>query len=317
MIFFDILSTACVLFSIYMIASLSGLFAERSGTINLSINGGMIIGAMSYFLMARGMLYDPNVPEYMQLELTIPVLLSSVLIGMIGGMLITSLLSFAAINLKGDQVVVGTAINILAPVISLIAMYAATQEDHLKAPWYRILPVFGSQTDMPTYMIALIIAFIILGIALLAWLLLNKTRFGLRIRAAGENPNALAAAGVSVLTVRHMAMLISGALAGLAGALAAALAPSLSTYYNNVSGMGFIALAILIMGQWRTIWMIIGALAISFLFATMEQYGVTLGNQQFLLKMVPYLGTVAILPLVSKWSKAPKAVGVPYDKAQR
>lgn len=315
--FMDLLTTALVFFSIYGLAATSGLFSERSGIVNLSINGGMIIGALAYVVMSSKLIHSEE-QGAIQLDLQIWMVLVSFLVAAIAAILITTLLSVAAINLNSDQTVVGTAINILAPIVAYIVLQSTFQKDNIQTGNIQILSsTLGYTSAMQPIVIVGILAGAVVLIMLAGWFVINKTTFGLRMRAAGENPHALAASGVSVKKIRHIAMIVSGMFAGLAGAVAASFAPTLSTFSNNVSGMGFVALSILIIGQWRTPWIILGAIGFSFLYSLADKMQVDFAENKWWIWMIPYASTIVVLPIVSKFSKVPKAVGIPYDKSKR
>ena len=171
-----------------------------------------------------------------------------VLVGIIFSILITSFLSVASINFKGDQVIVGTALNVIAPIISLLILIGISNgQQFVPTSDYQIITNFNK--DIPAYALQLIIMSVVLVVIGFLFYLIRFTTFGRRMRAAGENPHALAAAGVSVAKIRHIAMLISGALAGAAGALVVSSFIKFSSYSSSVFGMGFLALAILILGK--------------------------------------------------------------------
>lgn len=308
--FESIIGGLFILAAIYSLASLSGLFAERSGTINLSINGGMIMGAVGYIMTSKLIVDDIGT-----LEWWVPII--GLLVGVIFSILVTSLLSVAAINFRGDHIIVGTAINILAPIISLIIIIAISNgQQFIPTTSYQLITVFTSDS-LPAWLIQLIV---MLSVAVLVgglFYVMRFTSFGLRLRAAGENPHALAAAGVSVFKIRHLAMLISGALAGLSGAIAVSGFIKFSSYTSTIFGMGFIALAILILGQWRMQWVILGAVAFSAIYILAYVYGPEIDENQWYIYMVPYAVILITLPLFSAKSRAPKAEGIPYVNTGR
>lgn len=305
----QVIGIIAILLAIYALASGSGLFAERSGTINLSIEGGMIMGALGYVLTTQTFV-DKGY------ELTPWIASLGILAGIVFGVIITSFLSFTAINLRGDQVVIGTAINIAAPVISLIAIVILTS-GNFSAPTNSIQITTNLIDSLESWQVQLVIASVVMVLMAGLFILMRKTKFGLRLRASGENPHALAATGVSVVKIKHLAMLISGALAGLAGALAVSSYSKFSSFTNTTLGMGFIAIAILILGQWRMQWTIIGALLFASMFAVIDHYSVQLEEYKYLIDLIPYVFTILVLPLISRWSKPPEADGIPYVNTGR
>ena len=305
----SIIGVVAILLAVYALASSSGIFAERSGTINLSIEGGMIMGALGYVVTTKLFIQSGY-------EMAGWIAFLGMLTGTLFGLIFTLLLSFTAINLRGNQVVIGTALNIAAPVISLLTIVMITS-GQFTAPTNDIQITTNLNTKIESYQIQLIISGIVLFLMFALFLLIRKTRFGLRLRAAGENPKALAATGVSVIRVKHYGMIISGLLAGLAGALVVSTYSKFSSFTNSALGMGFIALSILILGQWRMQFTILGALLFATMFALVDHYSVQLGQNKYLLNIIPYAFTILVLPIISKWSKPPMAVGVPYYNSGR
>lgn len=305
----QVIGIIAILLAVYALASASGLFAERSGTINLAIEGGMIMGALGYVMTTQSFVDNGH-------ELNVWIALLGIVVGIAFSVIITSLLSFTAINLRGDQVVIGTAINIAAPVISLIAIVVLTK-GNFSAPTTSLQITSNLNKSIDTWVIQVIIAATIMLFMGGLFVLMRKTKFGLRLRAAGENPHALAATGVSVVKIKHLAMLMSGILAGLAGALVVSSYSKFSSFTNTSLGMGFIAIAILILGQWRMQWTIIGSLVFAAMFAVVDHYSVQLDEYKHILSLIPYVFTILVLPFISRWSKPPAADGIPYVNSGR
>lgn len=308
---YTIIGGIFILMAVYMLASASGLFAERSGTINLSINGGMIMGAIGYIMTSKLMVDD--IGHY---EWYIPIV--GIFVGVLMSMAITMLLSFASINLKGNQIIVGTAINVLAPIISLVIIIAISNgQQMLPTADFQTITNISQSSTLEAWHIQMIIFFVVGTLMVGLFLLIRKTNFGLRLRAAGENPHALAASGVSVYKIRHFALMISGALAGLAGAFAVSSFIKFSSYSSTILGMGYIALAILILGQWRMQWIMLGSLAFSAIYILAYVYGPDLDENQWFVYMIPYVSILITLPLISLRQQAPKAAGIPYENSGR
>lgn len=299
-----------------LIVALGGLFSERSGVVNIALEGIMVIGAFSgiYFInQTQGALPGQ------------PVLLLAILVAAAAGMLISLLHAYAAINMKADQVISGTAINIFAPafVIFVARMLQGVQQIPFvnqfrinSVPVLGDIPVIGPLLFQNTY----ITTYIGVGILVISWLVLYKTRFGLRLRACGEHPQAADSVGINVYKMRYAGVLISGALAGIGGLVF--VIPTSTNFNATVSGYGFLALAVLIFGQWKP-WRIAGAaLFFGFMKTLSAVYSgipflVSLGIPSNIYKMIPYVATLILLAFTGKTSCAPKAEGIPYDKGSR
>jgi general nucleoside transport system permease protein len=292
----EILSVALIWSTIRLstpliLAALGGLFSERSGVINIALEGMMLAGAFT----AASMTYASGNPFV------------GLVAGMLAGMLIAAIHAVACIRYKADQVVTGTAINILMlgmPAFLSGAFFLSSgstpqiQKDHL-IPWTPI-----------------VIAFALVPIT---WYVLYKTPFGLRLRAVGENPEAADAAGVPVARMRYAGVLLSGVLAGIGGAYLSIGQSSLFTR-NMTSGRGFIALAALIFGKWRPVQTLLACLLFGFTEAiSIQMQGVVKlpsGDDipvQFI-QMVPYVLTIIVLAGFIGSSRPPQALGIPYQK---
>ena len=274
-----------------ILAALGGLYSERSGVINIALEGMMLAGAFT----AAAVTHAAGNPFV------------GLLAGMAAGMLIAAIHAVACIRYRADQVVTGTAINILMigmpPFLSgafFLSSGSTPQiaKEHL-IPWTPI-----------------VIAFALVPIT---WYVLYKTPFGLRLRSVGENPEAADAAGVRVAKMRYAGVLLSGVLAGIGGAYLSIGQSSLFTR-NMTSGRGFIALAALIFGKWRPVQTMLACLLFGFTEAiTIQMQGVVKlpsGEDipiQFI-QMVPYVLTIIVLAGFIGSSRPPKALGIPYEK---
>lgn len=274
-----------------ILAALGGLFSERSGVINIALEGMMLAGAFT----AAAVTYAVGNP-YLGL-----------LAGMMAGGLIAAIHAVACIQYKADQVVTGTAINIL-----MIGMPAFLSGAFFLSS--------GSTPQLPEEQlipwIPIVIAFALVPIS---WYVLYKTPFGLRLRSVGENPEAADAAGVKVARMRYAGVLLSGALAGIGGAYLSIGQSSLFTR-NMTSGRGFIALAALIFGKWRPVQTLLACLLFGFTEAiSIQMQGVVKlpsGDDvpvQFI-HMVPYILTIIVLAGFIGSSRPPRALGIPYEK---
>lgn len=338
-----------------MIVALAGVFAERSGIINLALEGIMIIGAFIGVLVVRIMqeneVFVRIVSEgmtqnwgQMQLFMFIALLISAA-----GGAIFSLLLAFASINLKADQTIGGTALNMMAPALVLFFVRLIAKQNELRmatgdaASWFMIKKgMLGISSDTSNFFVDTfldkvylttyfcIILFVVLSI------ILYKTRFGLRLRSCGENPQAADSLGINVVKMRYTGVLISGALAGTGG-FVYALTTANCISNGDVAGFGFLALAVMIFGNWKPL-NIAGAALLFGLFKCIAASYSTLdinGNGQYLLmqlsndpvwgkvlnanfyRLLPYLISLLVLAFTSKKSRAPKAEGIPYDKGSR
>lgn len=299
-----------------MIVAIGGMFSERSGVINIGLEGTMIFGGFFGLLTLNG-LTNTSCPAALIVIITI-------LVSIVAGAAFSMLLAVVAIKLNADQTLVGTAMNLLATaaVVVLakrISPYSTSTIEFVKDNFVFYIG------KMP------INIFLFLGIIVLiiSWFVLYKTKFGLRLRSCGENPQSAASAGVNVVMYRYIGVLISGILAGL-GALAYIIPASSSwNAVNGVSGFGFLALAVMIFGAWKPFKIMGAAVFFSFFMALSFCYfdffyawfGVELnknvGVTSELFKMLPYILSLVVLAITSKKSRAPKAEGKPYERGQR
>lgn len=320
-----------------LIVALAGVFAERSGVINLALEGIMIFGAFAGALFIRIMqssgLFDKSQGQLL--------LLLTMLVCAIMGAIFSLLLSFSAINLKADQTIGGTALNLLAPALVLFLINVLTQQSKLvidggATTWFMIKKsTFGidKSTDigflgelllnkvyLSTYVCILL--FIVLSI------ILYKTKFGLRLRACGENPQAADSLGINVYKMRYAGTTISGALAGIGG-FVYALAAADGAATGEVAGFGFLALAVMIFGNWTPGNIAVSALlfglfkCIAAAYSSIDLNGdgvymlAEIGVSSYVYRLLPYLITLIVLAFTSKRSRVPKAEGIPYDKGAR
>ncbi len=274
-----------------ILAALGGMFSERSGVINIALEGMMLAGAFT----AAAVTYAVGSPFV------------GLLAGMGAGMVIAGIHAIACIRYRADQVVTGTAINILMIGVPgfLSGAFFLSSGSTPQIPKEQLIP-----------WTPIMIAFALVPIA---WYVLYKTPFGLRLRSVGENPEAADAAGVPVARMRYAGVLLSGILAGIGGAYLSIGQSSLFTR-NMTSGRGFIALAALIFGKWRPVQTMLACLLFGLTEAvTIQMQGVVKlpsGEDipvQFI-HMVPYLLTIIVLAGFIGSSRPPKALGIPYQK---
>ena len=272
-----------------VLAALGGLYSERSGVINIALEGLMLAGAFT----AASITYYAGSPWV------------GLLAAILAGASIALIHALACIRFKADQVVSGTAINILltgVPALLSGAFFLSS----------------GSTPQIPKeHLIPYTPIVIAAALVPLTWYVLNRTPFGLRLRAVGENPEAADAAGVSVRAMRYTAVLLSGALAGIGGAYLSIGQSSLFTR-NMTSGRGFIALAALIFGKWRPVQTMLACLLFGFSEAVAIQLqGVRFGGEEIpnqFIQIIPYVLTIVVLAGFIGQSRAPRALGIPYQK---
>ncbi|HHT20978.1 MAG TPA: ABC transporter permease [Tissierellia bacterium] len=298
-----------------IVAALGGIYAERSGVTNIGIEGMMVIGA--FVAAAFVPLFES------QLGGVTPWI--AIVLGTIAGGIYSLIHAYISIDLRGDQIISGTALNMLSVGIAvyftqIIFGMQRTQTfnrgiSKVNVPILKDIPILGDLLFMriyPTF-------FLSLALVVITWFVLFKTRFGLRLRACGEHPSAVDSVGVSVRKMRYIGVILSGLLAGLAGGI---MVLSQSTQFTafSIHGVGFIALASLIFGRWNP-WGVLGA---GIFFGFSQIFTVYANDFAFLRSvpnefffMMPYVFTILAMLLFSRRSVAPKAVGEPYDVSKR
>ena len=309
-----------------MIVALAGVFAERIGIINIALDGIMIFGSfvgafVVYSIQQAGALAtEPQA-----------VFIIAMLVSAVAGAIFSLLLSFSAINLKADQTIGGTALNMLAPAITLLIIKIVSMQDRLVMP--KSLGFMIQNENMPAVLQPFfskmyISTYIVIGIFILLSIFLYKTKQGLRLRACGEHPQAASSVGINVGKMRYLGTTISGALAGMGGYIYVATT-SAGSVEGTVAGMGFLALAIMIFGNWKPIGIVFGSLLFGLLkcvgatYTTLDINGdgiAALKNLNipfYFYNIIPFVVVLVVLAFTSKKSRAPKAEGIPYDKGQR
>ena len=316
-ILIDGLSFAIPLF----VMAIGGIYSEKSGVTNLALEGlqgmGAFIGAFVAVLAAGYFGSNSQVPYYL-----------AIVCAMAGGMLYSLLYGLLCIRLKANQIIGGVVINILA--MSLTAFFtkllnrlvfgAASEKFVLGVsarftiPLLSGIPVIGAAfKDVYPFEI------LILLIAVVAWYVLYKTRYGMNLRACGDNPHAVDAAGENVTRIRLIAVLVSGALSGLAG-ISFAYSISANFSSNIYVGYGYLAIAAMIFGNWK----ILPTLGSCLLFGFARSGGYYLVQKMLmpsgysdLAMTLPYIVTMLLLIFFSKYNRAPRALGEIYDKGKR
>ena len=301
-----------------LIVALGGVFTERSGVTNIALDGMMIMGAFTSIFFINQM--QGTLSGHM-------LLLLAILIAVATGMVFSLFHAYAAINMKSDQIISGTALNMFAPAFAIfVARMIQTNgvQQITFTNTFRIssVPVLG---DIPIlgglfFKNAYITTYLGFLILILSIIVLYRTKFGLRLRACGEHPHAADSVGINVYRMRYFGTLISGALAGLGGLVF--VIPTSTNFNATVSGYGFLALAVMIFGQWKPKRVLFAALFFGLMKTIASAYSVIpflsgLPIPSDIYKMVPFIATLIVLAFSSKSSQAPKAVGIPYDKGSR
>ena len=315
----NILSLTIVFAVPLLLVALGGMYSEHSGVINIALEGIMVIGALCASFALKGFDSAGWGKEHPQIAMFLAILIAG-----ISGMVFSVLLAFAAINLRADQTIGGTALNIFAPAFAVVITWAVQGQGltTIQIPtWIRITQAnFGLEAGNG-FLDSLIFNAVVLFI--IAWLLMYKTRFGLRLRACGEHPQAADSVGINVYKMRYAGVLISGFLGGVGG-IAYTIAVG-SGFSASVGGYGFLALAVMIFGNWKP-FQILGSAFFFALFKVIAAYNSSipflpkfegLKDISSLYQMLPYIVTMIVLVFTSKRSQAPKAEGIPYDKGTR
>lgn len=300
-----------------LVVSISGMYSERSGVIHMGLDSVMVWSCMWGVLCLQWL--DGVVAG--QMRLIIALLFAGVM-----GVLLTMLLAVAAINLNADQTIVGMALNTFAPAFCVFfARVLQDGSEHLvinndfmieKVPFFGDIPVIGEMFFTQTY-ITNLIGLLIFVVTLIV---LTKTRFGLRMCACGENPQAAESLGVNVQKYRYAALVIAGFIGGMGGLMY--ILPVAKYYSQTVGGYGYLAMSVLIFGQWRP-WSLFGAAALFAFFKTIANayagipFLANLGLPSAFYKSLPFMITLVALALTSKYDHSPKASGKPYDKSMR
>lgn len=306
-----------MLFSIpLLLVALGGMFSERSGVVNIALEGIMIIGAFTgiFFISRFGNLFSPTITLFI-----------AIIISALSGLIFSLLHAYASINMSADQVISGTALNIFAPAFAIYVTRAIQVVQQISfvnnfriesVPVLGNIPIIGNLLFKNAY-ITTYLGFIILA---LSWFALYKTRFGLRLRSCGEHPQAADSVGINVYKTRYFGVAISGALAGIGGLVF--VIPTSTNFNATVAGYGFLALAVLIFGQWKPMRILYAAFFFGLMKTLASAYSgipilsnLPISNSVY--KMIPYITTIIVLAFTSKNSQAPKASGLPYDKSVR
>ncbi len=301
--------------SVLILVALGGCFSEHSGVINLGLEGVMIMGALGGALAMRYMSSNSSA-----FSMLLVVLLASAVMGLI----YSSLLAVACINFRADQTIVGTALNMLglagATVIVKAINTAANPDDVSSTIQFAgAKKAFLVNIGSFEFNWFMVVTLILLAVS---YVLLYKTRFGLRLMACGEHPQAANSVGINVYKMRWAGVLISGVLGGLGGIVFITAGVSEWRFEYGVAGFGFLSLAVMIFGQWKPTRIALAALLFGLFRALSNVYtgfdflkAMNIPSQVY--NMMPYIISLVVLAFTSKKSRAPKAEGIPYDKGQR
>lgn len=301
--------------SVLLLVALGGCFSEHSGVINIGLEGIMVMGALGGALAMKYM------PATMPAAL---IILIVILISVLVGMIFSLFLGVAAIRFNADQTLIGTALNLLGPAVAVVLVRAINTAESVD----NVSSTIAYGTAKKAFIVNIgkfefnwfmLIAVIILAVS---YVVLYKTKFGLRLCACGEHPQAADSVGINVYKMRYAGVLISGALGGLGGIVYITAGVSEWKFENGVAGFGFLALAVMIFGQWKPVNIGLAALLFGLFRALSNVYTgfnvlVSLKLPSTVYNMLPYIISLIVLVFVSKKSRAPKAEGIPYDKGQR
>jgi simple sugar transport system permease protein len=301
--------------SVLILVALGGCYSEHSGVINLGLEGTMVMGALGGALVMKYM--PQNCSAFVMI---LVVILGSVLVGL----LYSLLLAVAAINLNADQTLVGTALNMLgtaAATVIVKAINTAEDPNNVSSTIQYISQKKAFIVKIGSFEFNWFML-ITLVVLIAAYIVLYKTRFGLRLMACGEHPQAADSVGINVYKMRYAGVMISGLLGGLGGIVYITAGVSEWKFENGVAGFGFLALAVMIFGQWKPLRIGMAALLFGLFRALSNVYSgfdllVALKLPSTLYNMLPYIISLLILAFTSRKSRAPKAEGIPYDKGQR
>jgi len=315
---YSMLTLALIFSTPIIIAGLGGLFSERSGIVNIALEGlmmfGAFAGAAATVLLEPVFAGGPNLAPWFGLT-----------IGLLTGATVSILHAYLSINLNADQVISGTGINLFAVGATVYMSEIIFGQQRTEAfnkgfikttvPGLSKIPIIGEVFFSNIY----VTVYIAIALVFLTWFVVYKTRFGLRLRSTGENPHAADSMGISVKKMRYIGVILSGALAGLAGAV---MVLTQDTQYTvgSIHGTGFIALAALIFGRWKPF----GVLMAGFFFGFSQILSFYINDIPLIsglpfefFNAFPYAVTIVALVVFSSKSVGPKAAGEPYDKGKR
>ncbi len=299
-----------------IVAGIGGMFCERGGIINIGVEGMMIVGAFA------GCMFLHFAPASMpgQLQLILALIIAGA-----AGIIFALLHALASINFSANQAISGIALNIAAPAIAIFAARLIIGRQQIsfsnifrieEVPLLSKIPVVGDIFFKNVY----ISFYIAIAVAIIGGILINRTRYGLRLKACGEYPQAADSVGINVAKMRYSGVIICGFLAGMAGVML--IVPTATEFNATVAGYGFLAVSVLIFGQWKPGKIVFAA----FFFGTMKTLSAVyaslpffsgLNIDAFIYRMIPFVVTLIVLAISSKGAQGPAAAGEPYDKSAR
>ena len=303
--------------TVLMLVALGGMFSERSGVINIALEGIMVVGGLMG-VVAINIMNALGAPVFLGILVT---MIASALAGLV----YSSLLAFSAINLKADQTIGGTALNLLATALATVIAKRINGSDSPKIVYStNSNAVFNSSHFSFNLGPLTLNWFLLVTVAALAaaWFILYRSRFGMRLMSCGEHPQAADSVGINVYKMRWAGVLMSGILGGIGGM--AYIVPAVGdwNFEQGVAGMGFLALAVMIFGQWKPINIAFASLFFAVFRAMANIFDsipllAALGWPKEIYNMMPFVASMLVLAFTSKNSRAPKAEGIPYDKGSR
>lgn len=302
--------------SVLLLVALGGCFSERSGVINIGLEGIMVMGALGGALVMKYMSPDAGALAVVSLTVVVSALF---------GLLFSLLLAVASITFKADQTIIGTAMNMIAVAAATVIVKAINtaasggndvSSDIAYTHTKELFVVRFGSFEFNWFMLIALVCLVI------AYIVLYKTRFGLRLRSCGEHPQASASVGINVFKMRYAGVLISGLLGGIGGIVYITAGVSLWKFEVGVAGFGFLAMAVMIFGAWHPLKIAAAALLFGFLRALGNVYSgfdflANMNIPSVVYNMLPYVISLVVLAFTSKKSRAPKAVGQPYEKGSR
>ena len=302
--------------SVLLLVALGGCFAERSGVINIGLEGIMCIGALGGALVMKFMPVTMGAPV---------IVICTILAAALFGLVFSLTLAVAAINFKADQTITGTAMNMLATAGATVAVKAMNtaasggNDVSSDIAYTHVKDFFIVRIGSFEFSWFMLVAVICLAVS---FVFLYKTKSGLRLRACGEHPQAADSVGINVYKMRYIGVLISGLLGGLGGIVYITAGVSVWKFENGVAGFGFLARAVMIFGAWHPLKIALAALLFGFFRALGNVYSgfdfmMALNLPSVVYNMLPYIISLVVLAFTSKKSRAPKAEGIPYDKGVR
>jgi len=295
-----------------LVVALAGVFSERGGILNFSLEGIMLAGGFVGAFYLHGFGQSGGT----QSDYIVAVLLAG-----IAGVAIILPHAISAISLNGNQIISGMAINLLTPAATIIIARSLVGRIQIEfantymireVPFLSDIPVLGGLFFKNTYVTNLLGPIVLI----IALIIFNKTRFGSHLKACGENPHAAASTGINVAKTRYIGVLLSGFFGGMGGLIF--IIPNTTEFASTVAGYGYLAVAVVIFGQWNPMRILFAAFFFGFMktianLYTIMPFLVDLGVSTYLYKMIPYAATIVILFIVTKRSAQPKGLGVVYD----